>query len=244
MKNILLNLVVLLLCNANIFAQIKSFTAVINDPDHYTNVRASENGKIIDKLVDGQMFYVLNENSDPDWYQISYADPKEQKKDFERFYNKVKEGYIHKSKVKFLDQLKNLSVKEITNGYMFFDENFSLEMTVKDFDVKKHKITKNDGHFISKIDDARPWGIDGDILPEMNELDKVIVTYNKVKIPFPKEAIKNMFQFTLNPKYIGVSKLDNHTYFFYSQNSDGAGSYESVWKIVDGKVVQQLISQF
>ncbi|WP_300673295.1 hypothetical protein [Soonwooa sp.] len=244
MKNILLNLVVLLLCNTNIFAQTKSFTAVINDPDHYTNVRNSENGKVIDKLVEGQMFYVINVNVDPDWYQISYPDPKEQKKAFERFYNKVKEGYIHRSKVKFLDQLKNLSVKEIKNGYIFFDENFSLEVSTKDFDVKKHKITKNEYRYVAKIDDARPWGIDGNILPDMNELDKVIVTYNKVKIPFPKEAIKNMFQFTLNPKYIGVSKLDNHTYFFYSQNSDGAGSYESVWKIVDGKVVQQLISQF
>ena len=85
MKNILLNLFVLLLCNANIFAQTKSFTAIFNDSDHYTNVRASENRKIIDKLVYGQMFYVLNENSDPDWYQISYADLKEQKKGFRAF---------------------------------------------------------------------------------------------------------------------------------------------------------------
>ena len=32
------------------------------------------------------MFYVSNEDVDPDWNQISYPDPKEQKKDFERFY--------------------------------------------------------------------------------------------------------------------------------------------------------------
>lgn len=244
MKNILSSLFTIILFSANALAQTKSFTAVINDPDHYTNVRDSKNGKIVDKLVDGQMLFVLSGSTEPEWYQISYPDPKEQKKDFERFYNKVKEGYIHRSKVKFLEQLKKLSVKETKNGYIFFDSNFSLEVTAKDFDVKKHKITKTDDRFVSKIDDARPWGIDGNILPEMNELDKVVVTFNKVKIPFPKEAIKNMFQFALNPKYIGVSKLDNRTYFFYSQNSDGAGAYESVWKIVDGKVVQQLISQF
>lgn len=76
MKSILFNLFALVFCTVNAWAQTKSFTAVINDPDHYTYVRASENGKIIDKLVDAQMFYVINENVDPDWYQISYPDPK------------------------------------------------------------------------------------------------------------------------------------------------------------------------
>jgi len=42
-----------------------------------------------------------------------------------------------KQKVDTTWYFTNLSVKEIKNGYMLFDENFSLEMTVKDFDVKK-----------------------------------------------------------------------------------------------------------
>lgn len=243
MKSILYFFLILL-CSSSIYAQDKTNMAVINDPDHYTNVRATKNGKIIDKITEGQMFTVIDGFGDPDWYQISYPDPKAQKKDFERFVDKTKEGFIHKSKVKFLDQLKKLPFKETKNGYIFSDEKFSLEFSIKDFDPKQHKITNSNERYVSKIDGSRPWGIDGNILPEMNELDKVVVIYNNIKIPFPKEATKNMLQFSLNTDYMGVAKLDQHTYFFYSQNSDGAGAYESVWKIVDGKVVQQLIWQF
>ncbi|MFN3020288.1 hypothetical protein ACK1KB_04775 [Chryseobacterium sp. TY3] len=85
MNSILCNLFALIFCSVNAWAQTKSFVAVINDIDHYTYVRASENGKIIDKLVDSQMFYVSNEDVDPDCYQISYPDPKEQKKRFRTF---------------------------------------------------------------------------------------------------------------------------------------------------------------
>ena len=62
---------------------------------------------------------------------INDPDPKEQKNEFERFYDKTKEGYVHKSKIVYLDQLKRLRSKEIKNGYIFFDENFRLETTVK-----------------------------------------------------------------------------------------------------------------
>ncbi|MGL6038588.1 MAG: hypothetical protein ACRC0E_06845 [Soonwooa sp.] len=66
-------------------------------------------------------------------------------------------------------------------------------MKIKDFDVKKHNITKSDGRFVSKFDDSRASGNDGEILPEMNALEKVTLTYNNVKIAFPKEAVQNMF---------------------------------------------------
>ncbi|MFN3020289.1 hypothetical protein ACK1KB_04780 [Chryseobacterium sp. TY3] len=46
-------------------------------------------------------------------------------------------------------------------------------MKIKDFDVKKHNITKSDGRFVSKIDDSRASGNDGEILPEMNALEKI-----------------------------------------------------------------------
>ena len=36
-------------------------------------------------------------------------------------------------------------------------------------------------------------GNDGEILPEMNALEKVTLTYNNVKIDFPKESVQNMF---------------------------------------------------
>jgi len=38
--------------------------------------------------------------------------------------------------------------------------------------------------------------------------------------------------------------MGDRTYFFLSQNGDGAGAYESVWTIVDRKVIPQLISNF
>ncbi len=170
--------------------------------------------------------YVKTKNRANDiFFQLIINENPSLKYSFEKAGKKKGNTEELKQKVDTTWYFTNLSVKEIKNGYMLFDENFSLEMTVKDFDLKKHKITKSDGHFISKISDARPWGIEGDILPEMNELDKVIVTYNKVKIPFPKEVVKNMFQFAINTDYIGVSKFEDRTYFFYSQNSDGAGAY-------------------
>ena len=46
-------------------------------------------------------------------------------------------------------------------------------MKIKDFDVKKHKITKSDARFVSKIDNSRTPGNDGEILPEMNALEKI-----------------------------------------------------------------------
>ena len=36
-------------------------------------------------------------------------------------------------------------------------------------------------------------GNDGEILPEMNALEKVTLTYNNIKRAFPKEAVQNMF---------------------------------------------------
>ncbi|WP_313215963.1 hypothetical protein [Soonwooa sp.] len=66
-------------------------------------------------------------------------------------------------------------------------------MTIKDLDVKKHKITKGDELFVSKIDDSRASDNHGDILPEMNALEKVTLTYNNIKRAFPQQAVQNMF---------------------------------------------------
>ncbi len=100
MKTILLILIIL--CTTTSFAENK--LARINDPDGYTNVRSGRGNEfsIITTIDKDDLFYC--ENTNAEWLSIIALRWKD---------SKQIEGFIHRSKVQFIEALENNTQKEL-----------------------------------------------------------------------------------------------------------------------------------
>jgi len=58
---------------------------------------------------------------------------------------------------------------------------------------------------------------------------------------FVREAIKNMFQPTMDFDNVGVTSLDNDNIFLYMINGSGENRYTTLWTIKKGRVISQII---
>ena len=211
---------VFILNSTGVFAQF----AVVNDKDGYVNVRNSpkvERNNIIDTLHNGSFVFVMEETNNGNWVNI----------DFRNICN----GYIYANRIKYISDYKNIALEfEDHNKGIFKDNNISVEIKIREFNKSKHTInyTNNESsNFISTIDDEKFWGTDGDI--PKNEYDYISITRNNLKYFLPSEAIKNLFEPSLNWTKVNYDK-ENDILYIRSMNSDGAGAYNVIWRIEKG----------
>lgn len=199
--------------------------ATIQDPDGWTNVRKSPDGKseIIQIVYENEAFWYDFEESDQEQEWISIYLPKND-------YSLGKSepsyivGYIHKSRLLPLEKLQ---------GYAGND--FTFEYELSDFDSTNRIIDKQDGKWITAIDGRPVWGTDGNFpKTQVNDI-KVIIDGQKIEI-------HEVFYSDIYECDNGISIYKNgDTYFAHHWNSDGAGAYEIVWVLNKNGLKQRLV---
>ena len=199
--------------------------ATIQDPDGWTNVRKSPDGKseIIQRVYENDLFWYDYEEADQQKEWISIYIPKN-----DYSLGKSEPGYIvgfiHKSRLLPLENLQR-----------YTGNDFTFEYELSDFDSTDRIIDKQDRKWITAIDGRTAWGTDGNF--PKTQVDDI-----RVKIDGQEIEINKVF-------YSDIYECDNEisiykngdTYFVNQWNSDGAGAYEIVWVLDKNGLKQRLV---
>lgn len=200
--------------------------AIVRDKDGFCNIRNAANSasKVIDKLSNNKIIYCFADQNIGEWYEIEYT-------------RKGQEltGYIHKSRVVFIDKLKNINTRLINDSTVkSTSDSFKLTMAFGNFISSKHSIEyekpQNESRFVKKIDNKFPWGTDGNI--PKKEYKKFQLQIGLQTILIDKETYKDLFEPNLKETKIFFDRVSK-SYFVTAQNSDAAGGYTVVWTFKD-----------
>ncbi|WP_265129896.1 hypothetical protein [Chryseobacterium oranimense] len=230
---------------------------VVKAEEGYANVRVHKDDyrKIVDKIRmrKGDVFvYVKPAPGETEWIWIKYPEKQEEEKPFVRYENLDKEGMVNKGRVAFIDQLPQFTPSKSKNGKsLIFTDNSNpkiptaqrtkVVIDIYPSNAGYRKQEKDADGKILTIDKIKPWGIK-DALPEgMTEIKSIRVQQPGRGSVFVREAIKNMFQPTMDFNNIGVTALDNDHIYLYMINGSGENRYTTLWTIKEGKVMSQII---
>jgi len=219
---VVLIIIGLLICQIS-FGQF----AIVSDTDGFVYVRKT--GQIADNIIDTlenrQIVFCL-EGDDENWRPVDYEKN-----------GKTLSGYIHNSRLFYLDKYKEIKYANLTKESVSFKyDTITLEISKKQFDPKKNKLQyeKDQNIFLEKINGKPIWGTDGEI-PKF-QYKQMLLQLGKIKIELPQE---NLFEPSLENARV---YLDNNTKTIYitADNSDGAGGYTVLWIIEDNKFLRQI----
>jgi hypothetical protein len=203
---------------------------IIKDPDGFCNVRAEANtqSKIEDTLTNGRFIYHLQDDENKNWLLVDYRKGKDQRS-----------GYIHKSRVVFIKDLtlfKNITANDTLHKAALND----MQITIKSgsfIKAGKKIIDKNPtGEYrdIASIDGKTTWGNDGRM--PRTEYKSIQFKSGAQTLSFPKSSFNDLFEVSsFKHTTLGLDKTTGKVYI-EAGNGDGAGSYEVVWVISNGKI--------
>ena len=199
--------------------------AVINDADGYTNMRElpDSSSKVLYKIRQSEVFFYESlKESNSDWVKV-YC----QKNKYalsSSIDDEYLSGYIHKSRLLPLENLKEYKGNDFTFTYDL--EKFNLDNKIIDY---------TDNRVLNHINGRRIYGTDGNI-PKVEVCD-IKVIYLKKAIEISNIFFEDVFEcdnsFTI--------KKDKQNFIVYQWNSDGAGGYFIAWVIGEYKLKQRFI---
>ncbi|MCU7614915.1 hypothetical protein N0B16_10740 [Chryseobacterium sp. GMJ5] len=230
---------------------------VVKAEEGYAMVRVHKDDyrKIVDKIrmKRGDVFvYVKPAPGETEWIWIKYPEKPEIEKPFVRYDNLTKEGMVNKDRVAFIDQLPQYTPSKSKNGKsLIFTDNTNSKIPTAQrskviIDIYpsnagfRKQVKDTEGNIIS-IDKVKPWGIDKELPQGMTEIKSIRVQQPGRGSVFVREAIKNMFQPTMDFENIGVTSIDDDHIFLYMINGSGQNRYTTLWTIKEGKVISQII---
>lgn len=231
--------------------------AVVKADDRYANVRVHKDDyrKIIDKvrMKKGDAFvYVKPAPGETDWIWIKYPEKAEVEKPFVRYDSLNNEGMVNKERIVFVDQLPHYTPSKSKNGRsLIFTDNSNPKIPTAQRSKVVIDIYPSNAGFrkqekdaegnIKTIDKVKPWGIDKELPEGMTEIKSIRVQQPGRGSVFVREAIKNMFQPTMDFENVGVTAIDNDHIFLYMINGSGANRYTTLWTIKEGRAISQII---
>uniref|UniRef100_UPI0025C6F98F hypothetical protein n=1 Tax=Chryseobacterium sp. TaxID=1871047 RepID=UPI0025C6F98F len=236
-------------------AQNKIPFGVVKAEDGYANVRIAKDDyrKIIDKLRKGDIFmYVKPAPGETEWIWIKYPEKPQTEKPFVRYESLDKEGMVNKDRIIFIDQLPQYTPSKSKNGRsLIFTDNTNQKIPtaqrskiiidIYPSNASYRKQEKDPDGKILTIDKIKPWGISKEIPEGMTEVKSIRVQQPGRGSVFVREAIKNLFQPSMDFNNVGVTAIDNDNIFLYMINGSGENRYTTVWTIKQGKVINQII---
>ncbi|MDQ0593240.1 hypothetical protein QFZ37_001609 [Chryseobacterium ginsenosidimutans] len=230
---------------------------VVKAEEGYAMVRVHKDDyrKIIDKIrmKTGDVFvYVKPAPGETEWIWIKYPEKEDTEKPFVRYDSITKEGMVNKNRVVFVDKLPQFTPSKSKNGksLIFTDDSnpkipgnqrTKVIIDVYPSNAGFRKQEKDvDGNII-KIDKTKTWGIGKELPQGMTEIKSVRVQQPGRGSVFVRDAIKNMFQPTMDFNNVGVTAIDNDHIFLYMINGSAENRYTTIWTIKQGKVESQII---
>lgn len=233
----------ILLLSTYILGYTQNLFAIIDDPDGYTNVRNGEK-QIVGKIYESDVFYI---EWDCDIGTTTYVPIRarwELKDHFERFGNKEENGeypsseyeYIHKSRVKLLSNLPQLSRTIVNeNQYIFENESIIIVFATAPIDRNNTHIVEDDMNNIPiEIDGYQTHGIDWRLREIDTEIQSISYSINGCHRQFAPEHIEGFLN--ISGETMSVAEGRNNTLYITSMGGDGSGGYETLWIIKNGEV--------
>jgi hypothetical protein len=205
--------------------------AIVADKDGFVNVRKSADitSSIIDTLWNGQIVYCFE--TEGEWRPTDYDLSRENK-----------HGYVHGSRVKFIDEFDNIGYEVLTDSTLAFKkDSIKLVITKTPFQAENHRLdyhtgnaAKNEMSWLEKINGKEIWGTDGNV--PKNQYGQITLTIGKDKIFLPFD---NLFEPHLEFTKVHID-WKNKTVYISAINSDGAGGYAVLWIVEDGKFKERI----
>lgn len=220
-RSIYLKLLLLSLISVRCFGQI----GFVVDPDGFTNVRekAGFESKVVYKVDTGVVFFITNEYLDleEEWIEIWIPGNSFSINEVGKQVKSVT-GFIHRSRIRPLSSLTEIS-----------DPVVSLI-----FEVKKAELTRDT---LLEV-----YGLDIP-LSSSYAVSDLWLQWNDKRIRQPNELYADLYNiFFESGTYTSsgdrfATYLQGGTYFINQQCADGAGYYEIIWVVREGRIVQRLV---
>ncbi len=222
---LILTIVIVLLSLLVSFGQY----ATISDRDGFVHLRKSPEVKnnVLDKISNAEIVYCFDSKEEK-WRMVDYLKKGE-----------TISGFIHGSRLINIDHYGEVKPNLKTSSTLTFKiAEVTITMTVTDFEATKHKLnfSKKVANFLEKINGATIWGTDGNI--PKKQYGQILLQTGSSIIKLPKE---NLYEPNLSATKVNFN-ADSNTIYLTALNSDGAGTYEVLWVIKDGKFIKQIIA--
>ena len=194
--------------------------AIIYDKDGFSNIRSSteKGNNIIDKLENGHLVYFFETNGN--WTNVDYTKNK-----------KELNGQVYKDRLKYISDFQVIPIllKE-KNKVIHNKDSIKIIIAEQKFEKSKYKLTfnKENKNQLEYINNKRYWGTDGQI--PRTEYKSIEIYIGIKRILMPKISLDNLFETSLYNTQVNYDKK-NDILYIQSMNSDGAGSYEVIWKM-------------
>lgn len=233
-------LVITLLSLTNIaFAQTISGFAMVTDKDGKTNVRSQPNttANIDTTLANGEVVDCIGDNAENGY---CFA-----------FFNGNNMGYIHQSRLTAfennpaLQPLKLTAQTQTTAHYQTQNGNTSLDITVKRVAMDNKQYSHNDSYYKGK----RAYGSDGKFMGNPFMISQITVKTNgktnMINSPLFENAFIRDYEILEDKTYFKNNEIyyNPKTQMLYVMSSIGmgAGTYDVVFEIQNGKLIRRLI---
>lgn len=209
----------------------KSQFAFINDKDGFVNVRANATGdkNITDTLKKGHLVFYFGNTGN--WTEIDYDKV-----------NRQRHGYVYKDRYTPIQSLPVIPViKQSTSTITLAKDSIEIMISETAFIKTNHryKYYSENQNAITLIDGKPYWGTDGGVPSTQYQYIKIKAGLKQLVLP--KTAFENLFEPNLHSTGANYEPSTG-TLYIHSLNSDGAGSYWVIWKIVKGVYMERYIA--
>ncbi|WP_353146635.1 SH3 domain-containing protein [Chryseobacterium sp.] len=204
--------------------------AKVVDKDGYVNVRKNADAKsnIVGKINSGEILYIFSEDANESWLNIDYNTEKE----------KPLTGYVHRSRVKFIESYDEIpSTEKNANKGVFMSGNIKVNIVSGTFDYSQHKkdfssAKHGDNQQLEKYKGQEIWGTDG-LIPK-TYYESITVQIGNKTIEIPQKEIENLFNADTAATHCYFD-VNNDTLYIMMNNSEGAGAYVALFIVEKGK---------
>ena len=235
---------ILLLISLFFFEICQAQLCIISDKDGYSNVREkpNQNSKIIGKIIEEQVFeidsYMQDEkNKSKDWIAVKFPIRINKNPDFLRFEGEEKTGYLHKSRLKELENLPEFEKTEV-NLHKVIHHNKDTKITIESqaFVQANHKITQSDKGFYL-IDGEKAMAYNGG---ESTEIKSIVIKSKNSNYTVPKTSFRNLL--TAQAVNTRIFQGSGNEVYIVFDAGDGADSYNIVFCIRNNRLFFRTIT--
>ncbi|SFN07478.1 hypothetical protein SAMN05421594_0825 [Chryseobacterium oleae] len=220
---------IILLAAALSFQFSWSQFAKIVDKDGYVNLRKEADGKsdIVGKINSDEILYLFSPEDNKNWLNADYTDKN----------GKNLSGYIHSSRVKYIESYRSVPVVSINeNKAVFNSKNITVTIESEPFNYKENKkyfstTDYKDYKVEDKFKGQQIWGTDGTI--PQTHYKSISVKMGGKTLLIPSKEIENLFNINTESAACYFDS-EHETLYINMVNSDGAGGYAVLFTIEKG----------
>lgn len=204
--------------------------AKIVDQDGYVNMRkkADPKSSIVGKINSGEIVYIFSPEDHQSWFNADYTDKN----------GKTLSGYIHNSRVKYIESYESLVAASMSeNKAVFNSKKMTVTIESEPFNYQENKkyfstTQYNDYKVEDQFKGQQIWGTDGTIPQTHYKL--ISVNMDGKTLHIPGKELENLFNINTESASCYVDSK-SETVYISMVNSDGAGGYAVLFRIEKGE---------